>query len=519
MGLLREYIRNVLLEKQRFARETGQKVDKTAILDKYKDDPNVLVHFSDLDKLGINPQSKYDTPVGIYGYPLSALYEKIKTNNLPFASNRRYLHVFKITGNVVFINKDGRTEQDDFWNSKLEELTKPYKDENRNIEEINKLKEIWNEVDQFGKDLLSKIAQHNKKQADQTAQYFDIEQFDQYFERFLDGSGSIYDLDQKLRKNFNYLHSDMMNFPLIFESKIQEFIDKQLEMLNIFDEYEENIKPQDYLIQKVENDTKIQTPFGRVWNATRLISGNAKKWNKLLRSIGISGVIDYGSRMIHNNEPVQGFALSGGVIQHLGTIVDPYNLDNRNRTNDKVRNLIIKIEDGKVSEEKFVKLMKNLPQILINAKAKDVEYDHQEFTIEYFLSSIIHYLPPEYMKHILPYVEHFSSLVFAKVCETIEKKYLPGLIDIIPKNYNNAYFTLMRRIGQRYIPTIINDYMNETFSNSSHEAMELMSVIIHVFKRPDVDFNTKEKIVKIIKNSNYVPLANWIESINIKNIK
>ena len=30
---------------------------------------NLFVSFTDLDKLGINPTSRYNTPIGIYAYP------------------------------------------------------------------------------------------------------------------------------------------------------------------------------------------------------------------------------------------------------------------------------------------------------------------------------------------------------------------------------------------------------------------------------------------------------------------
>ena len=58
-------------------------------VDKFINQPNTYVHFSDLPKLGINPQSKYKTPIGIYAYPF-------KLNKLSdFAQERKYMIVFK----------------------------------------------------------------------------------------------------------------------------------------------------------------------------------------------------------------------------------------------------------------------------------------------------------------------------------------------------------------------------------------------------------------------------------------
>jgi hypothetical protein len=42
---------------------------------KYKDDPDVYISFTTVDKIGINPLSKYNTPIGIYTYPLKEFAE------------------------------------------------------------------------------------------------------------------------------------------------------------------------------------------------------------------------------------------------------------------------------------------------------------------------------------------------------------------------------------------------------------------------------------------------------------
>jgi hypothetical protein len=44
---------------------------------KYEDDPNIYIQFSDMEKVGMNPMTHedYNTPDGIYTYPLKALLE------------------------------------------------------------------------------------------------------------------------------------------------------------------------------------------------------------------------------------------------------------------------------------------------------------------------------------------------------------------------------------------------------------------------------------------------------------
>lgn len=66
---------------------------------------NSFVTYTDIEKVGINPKVKFDTPVGIYSYPLSYVLEK----NLDpeFAADRPYLNVFvlKDSTRIVELNE------------------------------------------------------------------------------------------------------------------------------------------------------------------------------------------------------------------------------------------------------------------------------------------------------------------------------------------------------------------------------------------------------------------------------
>ena len=56
---------------------------------------NLVVTFTMIDKVGINPKSKYDTPLGIYFYPIDYVIEK--RMNVPFAKEQPYLNVCEFT--------------------------------------------------------------------------------------------------------------------------------------------------------------------------------------------------------------------------------------------------------------------------------------------------------------------------------------------------------------------------------------------------------------------------------------
>jgi hypothetical protein len=68
---------------------------------------NAFVSFTQIDKLGINPQSLYNTPLGIYAYPMHYVMEiggDSNMSDLPFAGGSDYVNLFSIKGNVIDIN-------------------------------------------------------------------------------------------------------------------------------------------------------------------------------------------------------------------------------------------------------------------------------------------------------------------------------------------------------------------------------------------------------------------------------
>lgn len=70
-----------------------------------------FVSFTSIDKLGINPGSKYETPLGIYAYPLSYVRRSIKSDHapddrLPFAGDQPFATLFAVNPKqVIFLSK------------------------------------------------------------------------------------------------------------------------------------------------------------------------------------------------------------------------------------------------------------------------------------------------------------------------------------------------------------------------------------------------------------------------------
>ena len=76
-----------------------QKVYGADKLRQYANDDNIYISFTEIDKLGINPNSEYQTPLGIYTYPLKhvfdAMDEEDDIGNVPFAGRKPWVYVCK----------------------------------------------------------------------------------------------------------------------------------------------------------------------------------------------------------------------------------------------------------------------------------------------------------------------------------------------------------------------------------------------------------------------------------------
>ena len=79
---------------------------------------NLFVSFTNVDKLGINPTSKYNTPIGIYAYPAAYVQSKVGTrnmNHLPFAGESEYATIFKAKGNIIDLSMISDREVNDYY--------------------------------------------------------------------------------------------------------------------------------------------------------------------------------------------------------------------------------------------------------------------------------------------------------------------------------------------------------------------------------------------------------------------
>ena len=68
----------------------------------------MFISFTGIDKLGINPQSHYNTPLGIYAYPAKYASDTMGLNDnptaLPFAGDQPYANLFNVSGNIIDVS-------------------------------------------------------------------------------------------------------------------------------------------------------------------------------------------------------------------------------------------------------------------------------------------------------------------------------------------------------------------------------------------------------------------------------
>ncbi|MCS7317268.1 MAG: hypothetical protein NZZ41_02945 [Candidatus Dojkabacteria bacterium] len=65
-----------------------------------------FLHFTDIEKLGINPKYSYsNTPIGIYGYPLKQTWNLYGSlSKYPYAFDKKFVIIFKVSKNSKIFN-------------------------------------------------------------------------------------------------------------------------------------------------------------------------------------------------------------------------------------------------------------------------------------------------------------------------------------------------------------------------------------------------------------------------------
>ncbi len=117
-SIFKQWRSYILTEATRADKEGVKLPDMIETLEQYASDdelrPSHFITFHEVNKVGINPSTPYDTPIGIYTYPLTrGLVRQIKEGTVPFASDARYISILepKPETNIMSItNEPGLNE-------------------------------------------------------------------------------------------------------------------------------------------------------------------------------------------------------------------------------------------------------------------------------------------------------------------------------------------------------------------------------------------------------------------------
>ena len=105
---------NAILEKTRAKKEGVALPSTIQTLEQYVD-KNYYIQFSSINKLGINPLSSFNTPLGIYSYPLTSLiFDQLKNGQIAFASERKYIILFQPDANLNLLYTSKDISDEDF---------------------------------------------------------------------------------------------------------------------------------------------------------------------------------------------------------------------------------------------------------------------------------------------------------------------------------------------------------------------------------------------------------------------
>lgn len=278
---------NYLAEKRKNP-DQNPKISAYDALKPYKDNPNIYITFTGVDKVGINPHSGFNTPNGIYTYPLKEIWKGFNHKNgwvdVPFAGESPFVWVLEKTGKVFqTISEYGSSDYD----ADMRKLKKLYADKKI----LTKMKTLvdkgfnknWNQV----KKLDSKLKYIFKLKKAPTQ--MEIGKFDDHFEWDNDFMTTLVNahkedpedsvlqelVDDNPEIDINRIVADVMDGGIgmpklkirVLKMEVEKYMNGRLKDLA-----EAGLSPIDIIIQNATDSARQKSPFGAFWNVTRWVA-------------------------------------------------------------------------------------------------------------------------------------------------------------------------------------------------------------------------------------------------------
>lgn len=353
-------------------------------LEEYQKNPDIYISFTKIDKIGINPHNKFNTPTGIYTYPLKGVFGAIIMSGMivkkwsTYGADRPFIQVLKRNGKGgKFIKDIGVTYKQKDLDADIEKLRKLYPTHEENVEGIKKMEKIKKEfsdtvskfdstIENFFKEIEGSVDDLNdidaKYRVDDVKADFDNDLEDLYI-KMRSPKWNITSLGTFMQRDISHLQylleelrPDIVNkFHLIKDSDqkikttkiifdaLDVYIDKLYVLSRKMDELshkyddvfeEEGLDDRgiEWSIRNGKVNANHMSAGGEIWNITRLVAnghaennkkGSTAKWNAVWRQLGYVGVCDLsGKGIIHPAEKKQAifFKLMG--VDHVDMILN-----------------------------------------------------------------------------------------------------------------------------------------------------------------------------------------------------
>lgn len=328
-------------------------------------DAGLFFQLAAVNKLGVNPMTTYDTPIGIYSYPFSSEYkEKLLTGRLPFAGHQPYIHFFRAkSGSKSFnIQEYSNYEQDKqklkVWFDSQESFKNSTKELHAKLSLIarsfrKKFLSTHGMGSGYVVDVLRDLPLDNMELFNSRSK----EQLENFLAQELKSLGlknktveNIYNILNDKFKTYIFEPNETTNVDDIIESVSHVVADLFIDFLEEYPNLngETNF---DELAKNAESESRQQTPAGFLWNVTRNIaileteqrkektslsaSENPPKKNEiraehrssvvwtfiLSKVLGYDYAFDEGnSGLIHPHEPTQAVFFNAKIIEFLETV-------------------------------------------------------------------------------------------------------------------------------------------------------------------------------------------------------
>lgn len=326
-----EIIENRLMELRRNP-EVNIKTPTLEALKKYASDPDVYVSFTaampsrdsktKYSKLGINPSSTYNTPIGIYSYPIDYVIQK--NLKVPFAGDRPFIQVFRNAGKVLELDAYSKADLE----NDIEKVMKICQVSADDIQSYknNAIKQtpggmFWN---------ITRMASQKMKDSSLTRAVSELSEI-------------LYDNSDLLKQ----------------ARTIDEFIEEIRKIYRITDRT--SADSDDKLTYDLYNDaltSLAKFDIEDIRHALSLKIKNPKppvQWSKLIRLLGYTGVVDRNnSGIIHPSEPTQAVFFSIANLRLIETVRNYEVEDKFRRWDRKPETMISDIKRGKASTEEII---------------------------------------------------------------------------------------------------------------------------------------------------------------------